>query len=328
MLVRLFRQNQPAVLLLLPRLLLLLWPGTAIDHAAGAVRMREGMPLYALLQGLWAMPMAVQGVVGSLLALGTALLVDRVAGGAELYDRPNHLPALLVVLLLAVGPGALWPDPALLGMPWVLWALARTWGVQGRSHVLGVLFDAGLLLGIAALWYAPYVFLLVVVWASVAVMRPFHWREHVLPLLGMAVVLFLCWAVLKVSGSPEWHPLRTAVDATAKGRALVLSGLRTSILLALMVPLVLVSLVAFAGLYGRSIMREKNVRSSFLALTLALGILMAFEWLLNRTFPGVLLAVPLAVLCGYGLLRTRRTWLAELAVASLLGIALWTRWAP
>lgn len=328
MLVRLFRQNQPAVMLLLPLLVLLLWPGTALDHPASAVRMREGMPLYGLLQGLWSMPMALQGLVGGLLVLATALLVDRVAGGAELYDRPNHLPALLLVLLLAVGPGAYWPDPALLGMPWVVWALARTWSVQGRSHVLGVLFDAGLLLGIAALWYVPYVFLIVVVWASVSVMRPFHWREHVLPLLGMAVVLFLCWAVLKVSGAADWQPLRTAVDATAKGRAMVLSGVRNGILLAVLVPLVLVSLVAFAGLYGRSIMREKNVRSSFLALTLALGILMAFEWLLNRTFPGVLLAVPLALLCGHGLLRTRRLWLAELAVALLLGIALWTRWVP
>ncbi len=318
MLLRVFRQNQPVALLLLALLVLVIWPGTAMDAPAAGVRLREGMPLYALLAPIWTAPLWVQWVVGVVLATGVAVQLDIVGNGAELFERRNHLPALLFVLLMAVGPGGAWPDPALLGMPWVLWSLARTWGVQGRSTALGPLFDAGLLLGIATLWYLPYAFLLVVLWASVSVMRPFQWREYVLPVLGLGVVLFLCWGVMTVLDSAGWDPVRTVSDPSAPVRSAGASPMRKGLVLAVLAPLALASLFAFANLYQRSIMREKNVRSSFLALSLAMAVLIGFELLINGTFPGVLLAVPLAILYTHALLWSKRTWPGELALLVLL----------
>jgi len=327
MLVRLFRQNQPAVLFLLALVVPLVWPASALDAGMGAVRLREGMPLYRLLAPVWVGSWVLQWCVGVLLTAGTALLLDRISNEAELFDRRNHLPALLFPLVMALGPSGLWPDPAFFGLPWVLWSFSRCWSAQGRSSALGQLFDAGLLMGIAALWYMPYLFLVVVLWASVSVMRPFAWRDHVLPLIGMAVPLFLCWGVMQVVGSEGWHPLDTARDAGLQlgaGKVPLLHRVLQGLVL---VPLSLSALTAFASLYQRSIMREKNVRSSFLAASLGMAVLIGFEWLLNGTFPGVLMAMPVSVLYTHALLRMRRVWLAEVAVALLLGLALWARWS-
>jgi hypothetical protein len=188
------------------------------------------------------------------------------------------------------------------------------------------MFDTGLLLGIAALWYYPYLFLVVVFWASLAVMRPFQWREYVMPVLAAAVVLFLAWGVMVLAGHGPWSPMRTI--ATASELALKhRSTLWLVFVLAVMVPMALWGMAAFSGLYQRSIMREKNVRSSFLALTLAMVVLIGLEMLLNRTFPAALLATPLATIYAYALIRPRREALAELAVIALFTGVLWMRWS-
>jgi hypothetical protein len=327
MLVRMFRQNQPAVLFLLALVVPLVWPASGPDAPIGAFRFREGMPLYRLLAPVWAGPWWLQWLVGVLLTSGTALLLDRLSNEAELFERRNHLPALLFPLVLALGPSGLWPDPALFGLPWVLWSFSSCWSAQGRSSALGKLFDAGLLLGVASLWYMPYLFLVVVIWASVAVMRPFSWREHVLPVVGLCLPMFLCWGVLEVAGSDAWHPIATARDHQLLGSSAPRSWMLKVLGGVVLIPLALASILAFASVYQRSIMREKNVRSSFLAASLGMAVLIGFEWMLNRTFPGVLMAMPVSVLFTYGLLRVQRTWLVEAGVALLFGLALWARWA-
>jgi len=98
------------------------------------------------------------------------------------------------------------------------------------------------------------------------------------------------------------------------------------LVLLVFVPLMLKGLANYATLYMRSIVREKNVRSAFLAASLALAILFGFESLLNRTYPGALLAVPLAVIGSHAVLRPGRDWLSELAMWWLLAAALWMRW--
>ena len=325
MLLRTFRQNQPAVLFLLLLVVPLLWPGTMHGEAYALTGLRTGMPLARLLAQLLALAPWIAWVVGILFSLGCALLLDKLANDAELFDRRNHLTALLFPLLMALAPQGMWVGPAFLGLPFVLWAFARTWSIQGRTTSFGPLFDAGLLLGVAALCYFPYLYLVVVVWASVAVMRPFQWREYVVPFVGLLVPYYLAWGVSDILDLPAMDPLRTMAR---QGISTLQhpSTLWSVLVLVVFVPLMLKGLANYAALYMRSIVREKNVRSVFLAASLALAILFGFEYLLNRTYPGALLAVPLAVIGSHAVLRPGRDRLLELAVWWLLAAALWMRW--
>ena len=158
MLTRFFRQDRLTALLPLPLLVLLLWPGASTGggspYATGTGllgHMVTGMPLYLPISHLMELAPWVASVVSMLVLSGVAMGLVRMANDTELYERRNFLPSLLVVVLLALLPFGLLPDPAMLGMWAVLWALGRTWRAVGRPNVRTALFDAGLLLGLASL---------------------------------------------------------------------------------------------------------------------------------------------------------------------------------
>ncbi|MFT3884323.1 MAG: hypothetical protein QM724_02495 [Flavobacteriales bacterium] len=327
MLARAFRQNQPAVLLLLPVLVAALWPGSHFGAPPDGTA-APGMPLYVWLSGVAAGTSWGPTTLSVVLVLGTAFVLNVATNNADLFERRNHLPPLLFVLSMALMPQGLRADPALMGMPLVLWAMARVWSVQGRGRVEARLFDTGLLIGLAALCYLPYAFLLVVVWASLAVMRPPAWREYVLPAVALAVIFALASGVAWIVRPSSWHPLASLggyVPFRSPGRPMPHFFWIT--LLAWLIAFGTASILAFFTSYTRSIMREKNTRSSFLALVFTLALLATFAWALTKQVPPVLVAVPAAVLPVYALLNAGRSGLAEIAVWCLLLLGLWARWA-
>jgi hypothetical protein len=324
MLARLFRSNRPAVLIgsvvLVPALFLpALWK---MVPALGA-----SMPFYTLLADLTRHVSWLPGLLHLLLVLLLSLQLAMLANDADLLGKRTHLPALLFPLILAAVASSAVLEPALVGMPLVLAAMRRTWAIALAKRVLSPLFDAGLLIGLASLFYLPYAFLLVVIWASISVIRPFQWREYVLPLLGTALPLYLAWAVLHLQGVSPWQPMYTVVGQVASGlRANYLPIVLRWSLRAVLFLMCTVAMVRFLVAYQRGIMREKNVRASYMAFFFALAVIMVGVAVLDGSYPAVLLITPMAVFTGYALLSERRAWLSELAVTLLLGIALWVQW--
>ena len=318
MLVRLFRSNQPGVLIGL----LVLVPLLFLHHAqAPAGPTAAAMPLQGLLQALFTTAPWTQGALLLITIFAIAVQLIGVMGEAELVERRNHLPALLFPVLLATlaAPGTL--GPALFGMPFVLWAMRRTWTLTSGGDALSALFDAGLLIGIAAQFYMPFAFLVVVVWASVSVVRPFSWREYLVPLIGTLLIFYLAWGALTLADVAEWHPLRTI--ARRVPFAPMDNGLFQSVLGALFLAFLAISLYQFARHYNRGVVREQNLRSAFLAFVATLGVVIGLVSALNKWYPPVLLAVPLALLFTFALVGTRRPWLSEAAGVVLLAMAAW-----
>lgn len=323
MLVRIFRSNQPGVLVLLA----LLVPALFLKHwLAPPPDLSSGMPLARVFMALFEHVPWAYGTMVALCVASLAVLVSVVMNEAELTDRRNHLPILLVPLALAltVPPGG--AGAAFFGLPFVMWAMQRTWSISSGGTALGPLFDAGLLLGVAVLFHVPYAFVLVVVWSSVSVIRPFQWREYLLTVLGMALVCYLGWGVMRLAHLPIQAPLRTVVGSTI-GLGQMPRGHGWSLAL-LAVPLLLVSALRFMQQYDRGVVREQNVRSAFIAFGLTMGLLGALVRWITGVFPAVFVALPLAMLATFGLLGQRKAWLGELAVGCLLLLALWIQYAP
>jgi hypothetical protein len=330
MLTKLFRQDRPLALLLLLPLLLLLWPGigpSGMPMSGGPwTRVPEGMPLYAPVRALFSGAPWLSFVLGVLLVFGLSHRLDSSANSAELFDRRNHMPALLLPLLLAFMPQGMVPGPAFLGAWAVLWALTRAWTAIGRMRLMAPLFDAGLLMGLAALFYLPFTFLVVVLWATLAVNRPFHWREYVLPLLGMAVVLFLGWGICHFIDPGLWDPLGSLRTPAAPATPLQLHWMYRLLLMVVLGILLVATVVTFYAVYARSVMRVKNMRASLLAFVFAMGLLALFAWWLDDHIPPVLVAMPAAVLLSFPFLQARRIAWVEAGVWALLALALWGRW--
>ncbi|MBS1568797.1 MAG: hypothetical protein JST45_05080 [Bacteroidetes bacterium] len=334
MLTRFFRQDRITVYLLLPVLVLLLWPGAGTaggsPYTAGLQALRqgpEGMPLYSPLRKVMEISPWMSLAFSLALLTGLAHGLTRMANDSELFGRRTHLPVLLLPLFLALLPFGLVPDPAFIGMWAVVLAMGRTWTAVGHKGILSAVFDAGMLLGIASALYLPYAFLIVVIWASLAVTRPLSWREYVLPAIGLAAVLLLCWGAVHFIDPQAWKPaasMHYAGDAPAPKPAHWMYGV---VLIAVLAILSISTILSFAKVYTHSVMREKNIRASLLAFTFALGLLALFAWLLDHRIPPVLLATPAALLLTYPLLPVRRSLWDEAASWSLLLLACWARWA-
>lgn len=327
MLVRTFRQNQPIVLFLVVPLTLALWPGGGPWAGALPTGMTGGMPLFTGLVALatrypWTWP-----VLSMLVVMGLALQVDRTANESELFERRNHLPALLLPLLLALFPNGLALDPALAGMPFVIWALRKLWGSQGKPNVLGSLFDAGLLLGLATLCHLPYLCMMVVVHSSIAVMRPFSWREHVVTVLGVGTMLFIAWSFAQLFNGHGPDPATLLTHAEPKATAQASHHwFYRSVLATLTVLFGVAGLIAFTADYARGVMREKNTRTSFVAFTLLCTITALFGRFVEGHVPAVLVAAPLSIFLAWPLVNARRNALAEVGAWLLFGLGLWGRW--
>ncbi len=324
MLVSIFRSNQPVVLVGLLILVPVLFGAAFLQLAAHP---ELAMPLYELIGSVVKGSALVQGSFSILVIMLIGVQLTILVNDAELMERRTHLPALLFPLLLAAfGPMA--PlDPALAGMPFVIPALQRAWTMSNTGKVMGALFDAGMLLGIAALFYLPYAFLVVVIWASISVIRPFQLREYIVPAVGAATLFYICWGVITLVGSGEWHPLLTIVHAHVNDPVIGSVPASQRILLYMVLGGMLpVGILSYARSYQRGIMRLKNIRSSFLAFTAALIILIAFVWFLTGRVPPVMVAVPLTVFSAHALQGTKQAWLGESAVFSLLILALWAQW--
>lgn len=321
MLAGLFRSNRPAVLLALLVLVPLLFaPALVAEPQAHA----PAMSLYGLLQDLLGGHAWAHGSLGMFLVLLLSVQAAFLVNATDQMDRPNYLVALFIPLLMAAfGRGPLF-GPALAGMPFVLLALRRTWSVANVGEALAPLFDAGLCIGIAALFHLPYAFLLVVVWVSASLIRPFQWREYVVPCLGAAAVFFVAWGLLRLTGYAGWRPLLTI--AGPAGPAGPDPGPQRVFVYLLLGGLLISGVLAFLSGYGRGVMRRKNLRVSFLGLTVALGVIALLQYLFDGGVPAVLMVLPLALFCGYAVQGERRAWLSEAAVLALLVLAFWGQW--
>jgi hypothetical protein len=233
---------------------------------------------------------------------------------------------LLLPLVLGLSPQGLVPDPAFAGMPFALWAMRRLWAHQSDVRMLGPLFDAGLLIGLASAFYLPYAFLVVVLWSSLAVMRPFHWREYFVPLLGLTLMIFLVWGTLHLLAPGVWNPAASWRPLTSPAKLPAPHWLRGVLLSALAIIFLISGGLVFAAGYARGIMREKNTRASFLAFSFTCGLLALFNWFIEGRVPPVLVAVPVAAFLSWPLLQARRIAWAEIGVFAIIALGAWGRW--
>ena len=288
MLARTFRSNQPAVLLaVLPLVPLVLWPAAIRPRILPEVV----MPFATLVHG-W-LPMAgwVPAVAAVLVVVLIGVQLASMAHEAELLGDRTHLPALLLPLLLGVLAQGPLLDEALLGMPLALVAMRRCWAISGGGPGLRHLFDAGMLLGLSALFHLPYVFLVAAIWASVSIIRPFHWREYIVPVLSLVLTFYLAWAILHVLPDLDWSPMASlSVHAQGSPGTVEQPAYRSAILYGTLGVMLVIATLRYWNTYQRGVMREKNLRASFMAFLATLAVLVVFARVLNGASSPVLVA--------------------------------------
>lgn len=328
-----FHQDRPHALLPVPLLVFLLWPGQGTGGAGplAAIAAAQGqcvwgMPLYQPLRWLleawpWAAPL-----LSLILIVGVGVSLTRMTNDNELHTRRNRFSLFLVPVCLALLPFGLYPGPVLAGSWAAIEGVHLALRTTANQRVGAALFDAGLLVGVASLFYLPYAFLTVVIWATLAVTRPFNLREQLLSPIATAAMLLLGWGVVHFVAADLWDPIASLHFPATLDAPVEAHWLHRVILIAAATVFAVAIAIAFASVYSHSVMREKNLRASALSFCFAMALLALFAWWLDQRIPPALLAIPASLLITYPLLQARKRLWPEAALWSLFLLALWARW--
>jgi hypothetical protein len=89
-------------------------------------------------------------------------------------------------------------NPVFISSIFVIFAIFRIFSTFKKEQLCFNYFDAALLISIGSLFYFNLIFLIVIIWIGLIILRPFIWREWIFTIIGMAVpyVLLFSWYYL------------------------------------------------------------------------------------------------------------------------------------
>ena len=153
------------------------------------------------LPGLFAWMPASLGWLGAtwlhyLLIAVNALYINALMNRHELSERSHNLTGWFFAFLYSIQPVSTPIDPALVGGVFLLAGLNEMLKVYRQNEVSHLYFNAGFLMGLAAVMAQAYAVAIAVLVASVFYTRAVNWREVTLPIIGFALPSVLFATVL------------------------------------------------------------------------------------------------------------------------------------
>ena len=185
MFIQTTRANQPVSLILIPLIGIGLWlPGFL--HPSPPVEL-VNMPLYESFEGFLRAHPLFSVIAGFILAMGEAFLLNFIIYQHHILVKKSWLPALMFVVLSGCTPGLHWLHPQLIAGFFLLVSLHLLLGTYRMDKSFGAVFSAGLLLGMASLFYLPSLVFLIFSIIIIILLRPFIWREWIIFIFGLLI---------------------------------------------------------------------------------------------------------------------------------------------
>lgn len=254
-------------------------------------------------------PIAIlQILLGIIINLIGAILVNRLYNAHDYADRENYFPALFYFLLTSLQLSWEYFNPVFVGNVFVLLALRRLLRMYRVQEITGMIYDAGVFLGIAALFYPPFFLAFPLLWISLIQLRTFNIREWLIPITGLLT------PVIYAAAFYWWFDLKFDPGHYFQLIPLNFKSLIPAHSVFFYLVLIFSTFVFFAGLLifiremGVSTVHKKNTKKVFITLTFILGIVWLVSIALNEDQIGLpgLLAIPVSVFGGVLFSRARR----------------------
>jgi hypothetical protein len=254
-----------------------------------------------------------------------AFFLTNVINKQGVLRETSHLPALLYVVLMSCFPEQLSFNPLLFANFFIIVFLNSIFNFYRSDTAVFEVFNAGVFIGLASLFYWPCLFLFPLTMASLFVLRPFNIREWAVSFLGVllpfvffGVVLFWLDMLSVNSIKSILEPLYRVQFSTAyNGTYIILTAILAIILIA--------SLWRFScDLNNFSNLRARK----FLAIIVWFFLFAALSYLVaskNSMIGLSFLAIPLSVIISSYFLSLKNQLLAELVFLLLLAAVIYNQ---
>jgi hypothetical protein len=309
------RSHQPISLLLIPLLGILLWLPGFLHPVLPAPQVY--MPFYGWMDGFLRAHPGFSVSMGLLVSIGTAFLLNYIIYQHHILVKRSWLPALLFVVFSACTPGLLWLNPQLISGIFLLGALHLLLATYRMDKAFGFVFNAGILIGIAALFYLPSIVFLLFAIVVIILLRPFIWREWVILILGSTVAPIYTGVYYFWNDKLQFMTREAIINPIVHRSFFLKLPVEYYFLTAMTGLMLFVSAGRFLSGAGTSTLKTKkgiSVMIWFLVFSL-LAVLPAQ----NFAVAGILFAIyPISVFASNYFLVARRLWIAETIFLLLL----------
>ena len=188
MLISIFKSNKPVVLIILPFVAAAMWVFAFISPVSLVTE--NSMPFYSLFAQLLGEFSFAANCLAILLLVVQSIMLNDIIAKSQILSSHNYLPSLLYVVIMSSCPSLLTLHPVLFANFFLIIAIGRILIVYRQENIFPNVFDAAFLIGIASLFYFPAIALFPFIWIGLTILRPFAWREWVIPLTGLIVPYF------------------------------------------------------------------------------------------------------------------------------------------
>lgn len=316
----LFRTNQLflGVFLLIYASVLRFWPflPRTPSPEQATYSLLSGWLYERLAEPVWLIPLAM-----TLLVWIQAMVLNGIIARERLAIEINLFPGLFYILVVSILPDFLWYSPVLVGHTFLVLSVGELFRTYKVAHCMDKLFNAGLLVGMASLFYSPYIVFLLPVLIGMNSLRAFRLREWLSVLIGggIPILWLLIIAFLQDKLGSTWQSW--VADFGLPGITAPFS-IRTQIGLGILVTLLLVVLFQHRNFMLKTVIevRKKiNILYTFLLFSL---LFTAFSDNLQSTHL-LILGLPIGALISFFFTRLSRPaselvhlflWLSILAV--------------
>jgi len=311
---------------MLPLVLLVMWvfilPKTEIGNTENAFPMFRYA--FQTFQGIRFSREVMIGI--SVLAVVLqALFLTYVINKQSVLKESSHLPALMYVVLMSCFPEQLSFNPLLLANFFIIFFLNSLFSFYRADSASFHVFDAGVFIGIAGLFYWPSLFLFPLTWAALVLLRPFQWKEWVVSLLGVALPFIVFAIGLFWFDMLSVNSIRSILEPFYQMHFSAVYKSTYIILFAILVGLSIASLIKF--FQDMSTFAKLRTRK-FLVLFVWFFLFAAISYLVSvkRTMISLsFLAIPLSVMYSNYFLTMKKQWLAELLFLLLLAAVIYNQ---
>ena len=194
MILKFYKSDNLTGLVLLPIIGFLFWLPALLSPAV--VDFSNASPLFQWVLSLGG-PI-FSAVIALLIIVISALVLNDVINKNELFNRNTFLPALLYLMFMsAIKEHQLLSPIVVSNLFWIL-ALKQLFNIYSQVPCKRQVFNATALMLFGGLFYFPSLLMVVLVWVALKILRPFVWREWIIPffafiVFGVYYIVALIW---------------------------------------------------------------------------------------------------------------------------------------
>jgi len=184
MILRFFRSSFPIQYITIGIIGCLLWSRAFINPPA--MPAPDGpVPLYGLIYSLLHSSPHVACILGFILTLLSAFLLNGLLTENEVVIKNSSLSALIFIELMSYFPFLLTLHQLSIVTFFLLMILDRLYKSYSKSESLELTYVAGFLIGITSLFYLPFILFFIFILISFIIFRNIHWHEWVGSFIGL-----------------------------------------------------------------------------------------------------------------------------------------------